>query len=104
MNVCSEIECPYFEPSSKASYGCQRYHVASACHLKTFPEVELDDNQYVLNGDFNRYQLKLLARANLSYFLKDEKYQSDLQMQQTLPDLDVRYPTRNLTAGRSIDR
>ena len=97
MNVCQSIECPYFEPSSKASYGCQRYHVASACHLKkTFPEVELDDNQYVLNGDLNRYQLKLLARANLSHFLKDEKYQSDLQMQQTLPDLDVRYPTRNL--------
>jgi hypothetical protein len=95
MNICELINCPYFEPTSRGSYGCHRYTRSSFCHLKnSYPS--LGDNEYILCGEASQPEIELLAKANDAYLLADMKYQSDLLHQQERPNRDVKYPTRSI--------
>lgn len=84
--ICNTIACPYWEPSSKRSYGCQRYNDSKSCHLNSiFPELE--SNQYALYDPYSEYDAYSLRKVNEEFFSDDEKLERDLYLLQEFPDL-----------------
>jgi hypothetical protein len=93
ISVCETIRCPYWSNNHKTSYGCQRWPLASACHLK-FTHPELEDNEYALFSE--SFDPQTLANENKAFFLEDTKYLQDVKLQKELPDWGIPFPTHEL--------
>lgn len=77
MNICKNINCPYFNENNNG-YGCQRYQVSNHCHLiQQFPEVDFNPNQYALANN-KKLNLAELKKTNNNFFTNDQQYKDDL--------------------------
>ena len=83
MNVCKSIECPFFSELTN-NYGCQRYAVASMCHLRE--HSRLSDNQFVLLGELDNNQIQALKAVNNQFCLKDKTYKDKIELQKKNAD------------------
>ena len=83
MNVCKAIECPFFSELTN-NYGCQRYVVASMCHLKEYSS--LSDNQYALFGELDNNQIQALKAINNQFCLNDKTYEDKIEFQEENAD------------------
>jgi hypothetical protein len=76
IQVCKEIKCPYFVPTSKKSYGCQRYSVASHCHLghkRPYFQSQKGSSGYELEMNEGDFSLDELKAENDAFFSKPEE-------------------------------
>lgn len=93
--VCKAIDCPYWSDLS-GNYGCQRWRVASDCHLiEVFPKLKSLD-EYALRADSDSVNLTAIREANDKFFREDPKHQQDAQILKLFPDREGRgfYPSR----------
>ncbi len=87
INVCQSIKCPWFAPSSKRSYGCQRWPVSSCCHLLQAHRTEFSENEYALYADAPSDQaLRQWKAENDRFCLEDPKYADDRKFQADFPE------------------
>jgi hypothetical protein len=91
MNICELINCPYFEPTSRGSYGCHRYTRSSFCHLKN-SHPTIGDNEYILCGEVSSAEIELLAKANDEYLLAITKSDIISSLVKKAIGRDVKYP------------
>jgi hypothetical protein len=82
--ICKTIECPYFEPSTKRSYGCQRYSDSAGCHLNSL--AVLESSHYTLCTD-QEDLIPVLRSENERFFREDIKLKDDLDFLNKNPDL-----------------
>lgn len=84
MLVCQSISCPFFEPSSKKSYGCQRYSSSQVCHLRQ--DFQLSHNDYALFGSDDT-DLTAIEAKNKQFFANDRFLADHLSFLKSNPDL-----------------
>lgn len=86
--ICLSIGCPMFSPSTKISYGCQRYTIASQCHLKT-TDPSLTENQYALYAPVGSTpDLESLRAENEDFFASDRIWESHRKIQALIEEAD----------------
>lgn len=83
INICNKIKCPYFNSNSNG-FGCQRYAVASHCHLNK--DYKFSQTQYALYVSDGYDNFADVKDSNDSFFLSDKKYQDDIDFGQLNSD------------------
>jgi len=97
INVCREINCPYFCPDS-GGYGCRKYSVALQCHL-IYREQGVktagfeQTTQYTVMSE----SVEGLKELNETYLKSDEVYIRDIQIFELIGSAKRKhYPNRIL--------
>lgn len=86
--ICLSIGCPMFHADPKTGYGCQRYTIASQCHLKA-TDPSLTDNQYALYAPVGgAADLENLRAKNEDFFASDRIWESHRKMQALIEEAD----------------
>jgi len=98
INVCREIDCPYF-CSDSGGYGCRKYSVALYCHL-IYREQGVrtagfeQTTQYTVMAE----SVDGLKELNETYLKSDEQYIRDTEIFDLIgSDKSKHYPNRVLT-------
>ena len=87
INVCQAIKCPWFDPSSKRSYGCQRWPVSKCCHLLEAHRTEFSENEYALYADEPTTEaLQQWKAENDRFCLEDPRYADARKFQEDFPE------------------
>lgn len=84
INICQKINCPYFSEVN-GNWGCQRYAVASGCHLTAIAELQSTDYALYV-GSLDSVDISNLTSQNNHFFLEDPKYKNDLELQEGTDD------------------
>lgn len=96
--ICKEIECPYFSPSVKNSYGCQFYANAKDCHLLSgalaVQNTAISTDYELIAVDLT-VDIALLRNENDAYIRETTRYTKDREFQELFPDMpSVNLPSR----------
>jgi hypothetical protein len=85
INVCQEVNCPYFSENTKKSWGCQKFMTAFCCPLIDELEDKIS-NQCVLYTA--HYDPKLVETLN-NFLSKDQEHLERLKLKETI---NLEYP------------
>ena len=73
MNLCKEIDCPFFSDDHTKSWGCQRWKSSGVCHLKKV-HPELDSRSGYVLDVYTQVDVAGLRRENEAFFQEDRYY------------------------------
>lgn len=76
INVCSRIQCPYFQNDCASSQGCARYGNPSHCHLTSVFAFASDPHGLFVGNESALHSVK---RANDGWIAKDKASQQSLR-------------------------